>query len=102
MKITIKKALFVAALAGLILAAPTKTYAHSYDRDDSDHPLRYVAYLFHPVGIFLQDFILRPIHRFVSSDEPWPNFEIEWLQWLNSDKPRTYWFGHDPADGETY
>ncbi len=80
-----KKKLAVIALFGAAcLASPNVADAHEYDRGDSDHPLRYVAYLLHPVGIAAEYAILRPIHSFVSSTR---NTRI--------------WFGHNVVDGET-
>ena len=75
----IMKRTFVAALFALaLLATPRNSSANIYDRDDSDHPLRYVAYVVYPVGIAVEYAILRPIHWFVSG-------------------PTTSkWFGHEP------
>ena len=77
-----KKGLALAALVALFLAVPAKSRAHSYDPDDSDYPLRYIAYVVHPVGVAIQDWVLRPIHRFVSKTQT-----------------RAYWFGHEPREG---
>ena len=78
-----KKMLSLAALVALLVALPGKSQAHSYDRDDSDYPLRYLAYAIHPIGVAIQDFVLRPIHRFVSKP-----------------KSHSYWFGHDRREGD--
>lgn len=72
--------LFVAAA---LLAAPSASFAHEYDRDDSDHPLRYIAYAVHPVGVAVEKIIIRPLHWFVSS-----------AKWRNE------WFGHYPHPKE--
>lgn len=40
--------------------------AHEYDKDDSDHPLRYVAYALHPIGVAVEYVVLRPTHEMVS------------------------------------
>ena len=74
MKKTLLAALFALALLGL----PATSQAHVYDRDDSDYPLRYVAYAVHPIGIAVEYALLRPIHWVVSR----PNLDII--------------FGHDP------
>lgn len=79
-----KKALLLAALALMFAAAPATSFAHSYDTDDSDNPLRLVAYVLHPVGVAVQDFVLRPIHRLVSGPES------------------SYWFGHEPRKDDRY
>lgn len=73
-----KKGIFVAAIAGLLFAMPTRSDAHDYDRDDSDHILRYVAYVVHPIGMAVDQWLLRPIHRFVHRDEK-----------------TLFWFGHE-------
>jgi hypothetical protein len=63
-----KKLLWTALLAAALLTiAPAKAAAHEYDRDDSDYPLRYVAYLVHPLGVAVEYGLLRPIHMLVSS-----------------------------------
>lgn len=80
-----KKALSLAALVAVFMAAPAVSQAHSYDSDDDGHPLRLIAYVVHPVGVALQDFIVRPIHRFVSSTPK-----------------RAYWFGHEPRESDQY
>lgn len=61
-----KKALAL-ILFGLALALSSQSAsAHEYDRGDSDHPLRYVAYALHPIGMFGEYAICRPIHYVVS------------------------------------
>ena len=79
-----KKGLSLAALAALLFALPATSQAHSYDPDSSEHPLRYVAYVLHPVGVLVQDVIFRPIHKLVSG----PN--------------SSYWFGHEPREADKY
>ena len=70
----------LAALFGLaLLAAPATSRAHIYDRDDSDYPLRYVAYAVYPIGIAVEYGVLRPIHWLVSR----PGLDVV--------------FGHDPT-----
>ena len=44
--------------------------AHPYDRDDSDYPLRYMAYPLHALGMAIEYGFLRPIHWFVSHETP--------------------------------
>jgi hypothetical protein len=61
-----KKSFFALLVAAALLAMPTPAAAHRYDRDDSDHPLRYVGYVLHPFGIAIEYAILRPIHMLVS------------------------------------
>jgi peptidoglycan-associated lipoprotein len=64
-----KKALTLTVAAILLLAAPMNSQAHEYDRDDSDHPLRLLAYVAYPFGIAVEYLILRPIHCFVSENK---------------------------------
>lgn len=66
----------------LLLAVPALSPAHVYDRDDSDYPLRYIAYAVHPIGIAVEYAVFRPIHWLVSK----PNCAII--------------FGHDPRPEE--
>ena len=40
-----KKLLVIAMLAGALTLAPGSASAHEYDRDDTDYPLRIVAYV---------------------------------------------------------
>jgi hypothetical protein len=77
-----QKKLFATLAALTLLALPTVARAHEYDRDDSDYPLRYVAYVLHPLGIAAEYLVLRPIHWLVSQ----PNCDII--------------FGHDPRKDE--
>lgn len=82
-----KKLYLSVVFALALLAIPAASQAHVYDRDDSDHPLRYVAYALHPIGIAVEYAVLRPIHWIVSR----PNLDII--------------FGHDPdreAEKGTY
>lgn len=60
------------AVAASLFAAPAS--AHKYDRDD-EHPLRYVAYVFHPIGVAFETVVSRPIHWFVSFSK----FTNEWF-----------------------
>ncbi len=43
--------------------------ADEYDDERSGHPLRIVAYLVHPIGVFLDYLIFRPFH-WVGNHEP--------------------------------
>ena len=49
-----KKGLFLAARVTAFCAQTFQSQAHEYDRDDSDHPLRLIAYAVHPVGIAVE------------------------------------------------
>ena len=76
-----KIAIMVVCVAMLAGAAGT-SYAHEYDRNDSDCPMRYAAYLLHPVGVALEWTITRPFH------------------WLVMKPGFSYVFGHEPVPGE--
>lgn len=81
-----KKAALLAMLATGVLAIPSTSSAHEYQRPVEGHPLRYIAYLLHPVGVAVERWVARPIHNFVTSDAEFlgaPNYE---------------WFGHVPHD----
>lgn len=75
-----KKWLAMAIFAVALCVAPSSASAHDYNRNDSDHPLRYVGYALHPIGIAIEYTVLRPIHHLVSQ----PNASI--------------WFGHEPRE----
>ncbi len=79
-----KKLLVIAILAGALMLAPGRASVHEYDRDDTDYPLRIVAYVLHPIGIAMEYVILRPIHYLVSQ----PNSSVV--------------FGHDVTEPEDY
>lgn len=64
-----KKYLALAGLALGLFLLPATADAHVYDRDDSDHPLRYVAYALHPIGIAIEYGVLRQIHWIVSQPD---------------------------------
>ncbi len=60
----------LAAVAALtMLAAASPAAAEEYDETYAGHPLRIVAYVFHPVGVILNTLIFRPLH-WIGSYEP--------------------------------
>ena len=79
MKRFVSSMLLVAAMA---LLAPATASAHEYDRGDSDHPLRYVGYALHPVGMAFEYALLRPVH------------------WLVSQPTAAEVMGHEPRPGD--
>ena len=80
-----KQKLFMIPLVCAFLAiAGAQALAHDYDSDDSDYPLRYAAYVVHPVGIAVEYAVLRPIHWVVSR----PHLRVI--------------FGHDPRPKDKY
>lgn len=85
-----KKAAILAMFAMGLMAVPSTSHADEYARSDEGHPLRYIAYIFHPVGVALERWVAKPIHRFVTSDAEFlgaPNYE---------------WFGHEPVDTHSH
>lgn len=73
-----KSRLITAALACLLAAAFTlPATANEYDANDSDNPMRLVAYAVHPFGYVADRLVMRPIH------------------WMVSQKYLCDFFGHD-------
>jgi len=72
--------LLAVVLVAMVLAVAAPVSAHDYQRNRSDHPLRLVAYVLHPIGLGLEYAITRPIHHLVSL--PYARFI----------------FGHDPRN----
>lgn len=66
-----------AALVCAALAFPVAAGAHDHDPERSGHPLRILAYAFHPVGYVLDAVLFRPFH------------------WLGHQKGVREVFGHD-------
>ena len=60
-----KRLLSAGLLGAMLLCMPLQADAHEYDSDDSDHPLRYVAYVLHVPGKAVEKLVLRPVHRLV-------------------------------------
>jgi hypothetical protein len=58
-----------AGLAAASLAAAAAARADEYDPQRAGHPLRIVAYLVHPLGVFIDYALLRPAH-WVGNQEP--------------------------------
>lgn len=71
-----KRIALCAVLGVLCVSLATPAFAHRYSRRDDGHPLRFVAFVIHPIGVALEYAIARPVHRFVSQ----PDADI--------------WFGH--------
>ena len=71
---------WVAALllsAFLVSIAATPALSDDYDPKMAGHPLRFVAYVLHPIGVAIDYLILRPAH------------------WLVSHEPMQTLFGHE-------
>ena len=58
-----------AALSVALLAGATPAIADDYESDRAGHPLRILAYIAHPIGMFFEYLIFRPAH-WVGSHEP--------------------------------
>lgn len=71
------KVLRVFVLFSLLVLAAPHARADRYDDQQAGHPLRIVAYVFHPVGVILDYLILRPAH------------------WIGSQKGLKTLFGHE-------
>jgi hypothetical protein len=52
----------IACLSSAVLAIGSPALADEHRSDRSGHPLRFFAYLVHPVGVALDTLIARPIH----------------------------------------
>jgi hypothetical protein len=72
----------IAALlaCGVLLLGATPALADEYDPQQAGHPLRFIAYVLHPVGVVLDLLIVRPAH------------------WLVSQEGLDEFFGHEPYD----
>lgn len=71
-----------AAFFSLVAASPAS--AHEYDRNDSDHPLRVFSYVVHPIGVFFEYTVTRPVH------------------WLAHQRGFSYVMGHEPEGVKPY
>jgi flagellar motor protein MotB len=61
-----RRSLASLALAAALVVAAAPAFGHDYDRDESDHPLRVLSYVIHPIGVVLEYTITRPMHWLVS------------------------------------
>lgn len=62
-----KRILFlVICMSVLVLLFSSNVYAHDYNKENSDHPGRYLSYLCHPFGVAAEYAIVRPFHYLVS------------------------------------
>jgi hypothetical protein len=85
-----KKVLAVLLFVMGLMLIPTVSSAHVYDRDDSDYPLRYVAYVVHPIGMAIEYGVLRPVHWLTSrpnlskifGHKPRPEDEGTYFEWI--------------------
>ena len=61
-----RKSLAAAALASSLLFAAAPALGGEHDPEDSGHPLRFIAYVAHPVGVIIDTLIFRPANWIVS------------------------------------
>ena len=60
---------WISALSlALVLALATPATADEYDASNAGHPVRFVAYLLHPVGVLIDYVLMRPAHWIVSHE----------------------------------
>ena len=59
---TLASALVSVALVAVLLLGAGSAAADEYDPQDAGHPIRIIAYVFHPVGVALDVLIFRPAH----------------------------------------
>ncbi|NUP91131.1 MAG: hypothetical protein HUU25_15130 [Candidatus Sumerlaeia bacterium] len=59
------RSLVCAIFCAVLLLAVPSGFAHDFDRHN-DHPLRYLSYPFHALGVFAEYTVTRPIHWLVS------------------------------------
>ncbi len=77
----------LALVFGIFLSTgPQTAEAHEYSRDYSAHPLRYLAYPVHAVGIGLEYLVTRPIHYLVSRDDA----DVLFGHYATTDEDGTY------------
>ena len=73
----VRRSLLAGAVALALLAGAAPAGADEYDPKQVGHPLRIVAYVAHPVGVVIDNLIMRPAH------------------WIGSHEPFSTIFGHE-------
>ncbi|HJY79937.1 MAG TPA: hypothetical protein VKK81_02475 [Candidatus Binatia bacterium] len=68
------KSLVTVGLGGLLLAGSVWAGYDDYDDYTDSHPLRIIAYVFHPIGYTIEWLALRPLHALASQPELQPIF----------------------------
>lgn len=81
--VDMKKIIMIFSLM-FVIGFTTEVFAHDYDREDAGHPLCLVSYVIRPIGVGLEKYIFRPLHKFVSKPK-------------NADL-----FGHEPHKSDKY
>lgn len=72
-----RRALLATFALAAALAAAAPAFADEYDPHEAGHPLRFVAYLLHPLGVTFDYLVFRPAH------------------WLVHHEPARTVFGHE-------
>ncbi len=62
MAASLRRALAVLTLSASFAVLATPALADEYDRHRAGHPLRFVAYVLHPIGAALDWLVFRPAH----------------------------------------
>jgi hypothetical protein len=68
------KNLLMVGLGILLLAGSARAGYDDYDDYTDSHPLRLIAYVFHPIGYTIEWLALRPIHALATQPELQPIF----------------------------
>jgi len=68
------KNMVLVGLGVLLLAGSARAGYDDYDDYADSHPLRLIAYVFHPIGYTIEWLALRPLHALASQPEVQPIF----------------------------
>jgi hypothetical protein len=68
------KSVMAAGLGVVLLAGFVQAAYDDYDDYTDSHPLRLIAYVFHPIGYTIEWLALRPLHALVTQPELQPIF----------------------------
>jgi flagellar motor protein MotB len=79
-----KRMVLVLVSAAFLSLVAGSASAHEYDRNDSEHPLRIFSYVVHPIGVFFEYTVTRPVH------------------WLAHQRGFSYVMGHEPESIKPY
>ncbi len=63
-----RRGLAMVALLGLLVSGAPAGADSTHNPRRGGHPLRFVAYVFHPVGYVLDMVLVRPLHWFARQD----------------------------------
>ena len=60
-----KKIFIVSIILALALSMTPCSFADEYDKEDAGNPVRFLSYVFYPIGFAIDYLILRPAHYLV-------------------------------------